>query len=55
MLSIRAASAVTATVSRVDNIITTKTLTVKIRVVPKGYVIGIDASVGFTNPALELG
>ncbi len=55
LISIRAASAVVATVSRVDNIITTKTLTVKIRVTPKGYVTGIDASVGFTNPALELG
>lgn len=51
----RAASAVNATISRDDNIITTKTLTAAIRVVPKGYVEGIDASVGFTNPALELG
>lgn len=55
LLSKRAASAVSATVSRVDNIITTKTLTVSVRVVPKGYVEGIDVTVGFTNPALELG
>lgn len=51
----RAASAVSATISRDDNIITTKTLTAAVRVTPKGYVEGIDASVGFTNPALELG
>lgn len=55
LTSKRAASAVNATIRRDDNIITTKTLTAAIRVVPKGYVEGIDASVGFTNPALELG
>ncbi len=53
LLAKRAASAVSATVSRVDNIITTKTLTVRVRVTPKGYVEGIDVTVGFTNPALE--
>lgn len=55
LTSKRAASAVNATISRDDNIITTKTLTAAIRVVPKGYVEQIEASVGFTNPALELG
>ncbi len=55
LLAKRAASAVSATVSRIDNIVTTKTLTVRVRVTPKGYVEGIDVSVGFTNPALELG
>lgn len=55
LLAKRAASGVTGTISRDDNILTTKTLTAKIRVVPKGYVEGIDASVGFTNPDLTLG
>lgn len=55
LTSKRAASAVNATISRDDNIITTKRITAAVRVVPKGYVEGIDASVGFTNPALELG
>lgn len=54
ILAKRYASAVSATIKRDDNIITTKTLTASIRVTPKGYVEGIDASVGFTNPALEL-
>jgi hypothetical protein len=49
----RHASAVSATVSRIDNILTTKTLTVSVRVTPKGYVGGIDVDVGFTNPALQ--
>ncbi len=55
LLATRSASAVVATVSRTDNLITTKTLTVRIRVTPKGYVTGIDVTVGFTNPSLELG
>lgn len=55
LLATRAASAVTAVLSRTDAIITTKTLTAKIRVTPKGYVEGIDVTVGFTNPALEIG
>ena len=55
LTSKRAASNVSATISRDDNIITTKTLTAAVRVTPKGYVEGIDATVGFTNPALELG
>lgn len=54
ILAKRYASAVSATIKRDDNIITTKTLTAAVRVTPKGYVEGIDASVGFTNPALEL-
>lgn len=50
----RAASSVIATIGRTDNILSTSTLTAKVRVVPKGYADGVDASVGFTNPDLQL-
>jgi hypothetical protein len=48
------ASAVTAKVSRIDNIVSTKTINVTIRVVPLGYLKSIAVSLGFTNPALSL-
>jgi hypothetical protein len=46
------ASGHTQTVSRTDNILSTKTLTVTFRVVPLGYPETIELTVGFTNPAL---
>lgn len=49
-----ACSAVSAVVNRNVNIITTKRLVATIRVTPKGYVQGVDVSVGYTNPALQL-
>lgn len=55
LLSKRASSAFSATIKRDDNIISTSTLTCSIRVTPKGYAETINAEVGFTNPALELG
>jgi hypothetical protein len=47
-------SSVSASVSRVDNIISTRTINVTIRVVPLGYLKTINVSVGFTNPALQI-
>ena len=47
-------SSVSATVSRTDNIISTRTITVTVRVVPLGYLKSIDVSLGFTNPALAI-
>lgn len=48
------ASAVSAVVSRVDNIISTKTISVTIRVTPLGYVKAFEVDLGFTNPALSI-
>ena len=45
-------TAVSATVSRVDNIISTKTINVTVRVTPLGYLKAIEVDLGFTNPAL---
>ncbi len=47
-------SSVSATVSRTDNIISTRTINVTIRIVPLGYIKTIDVSLGFTNPALAI-
>jgi hypothetical protein len=46
------ASAVTTTVSRTDNISSTSTITVNIRMLPLGYTRFISVTIGFTNPAL---
>lgn len=46
------ASAVTVTVDRTTNVVTTKKITAKIRVTPKGYLKTIDADIGFENPRL---
>lgn len=46
------ASFVQTVVSRVDNILTTKTLTVTVSIVPLGYVKKIDVTITFLNPAL---
>lgn len=46
------ASAVSAAVSKTDNILSTKTLTVEFRIVPLGYPEAIVLTVGFLNPAL---
>jgi hypothetical protein len=40
--------------SRTDNLLSTKTLTVTTRVVPLAYVEFIEESIGFTNPALQV-
>ena len=41
-------------VARNDNILSTKTITVTVRVVPLGYVEAIDETIGFLNPALQV-
>lgn len=46
------ASGHTQTVSRTDNVLSTKTITVTFRIVPFAYPEGIELTVGFTNPAL---
>lgn len=48
------ASAVQFTLSRTDNILSTKTLTGQARVVPLAYPEFMDLSVGFLNPALQV-
>lgn len=41
-------------VNRTDNILSTQTLRIKIRILPKGYFRFITADMGFVNPRLEL-
>lgn len=41
-------------VNRTDNIISTQTLRIKVRVLPKGYFRFITGDMGFINPRLEL-
>ena len=48
------ASAVQFTLSRTDNLLSTKTLTGNGRVIPLAYPEFIDLSVGFMNPALQI-
>jgi len=48
------ASAVQFTLSRTDNVLSTKTLTGTARVVPLAYPEFIDLEVGFLNPALQV-
>lgn len=47
------ASSVSAVVSRTDNLLSTKTMNVTIRIVPLAYVETINEVIGFTNPALR--
>ena len=47
-----AVSAATCTVSQTDNILSTSTLTVKIGVVPLGYLKAINVTITFVNPAI---
>lgn len=42
----------TITVNRTDNILSTRTLRSKVRVLPFGYTKFIESNMGFTNPAL---
>ena len=46
------ATAVSATADRTNNVLSTQTLKVKIRVQPKGYAKAIEAEIGFLNPNL---
>lgn len=48
------ASGIEFSLSRVDNIISTKTLTGDGRVIPDGYPEAINIGVGFKNPALQI-
>jgi hypothetical protein len=48
------ASAVEFTLSRTDNVLSSKTLTGDARVIPLGYPEFIDLAVGFKNPALQV-
>jgi hypothetical protein len=48
------ASEVEFTLSRTDNVLSTKTLTGDARVIPLGYPEFIDLAVGFKNPALQV-
>lgn len=47
------ASAISVELSRTDNLLTTKKLTVQARVTPLAYPKEIDVSIGFFNPALQ--
>lgn len=46
------ASDVSVLVNRTDNLISTETLRVSVRVIPKGYTEFIEVELGFSNPAL---
>jgi len=46
------ASKATVTLSRVDNISTTKTLTVTAKILPVGYIQDVEVTMTFQNPAL---
>lgn len=46
------ASAVEVQVKRDDNLLSTQTLNVRVRVIPKAYARFIDLDIGFENPAL---
>lgn len=48
------ASGLTVTVSRTDNILSTKTLTIDVQIVPLAYPKTINISIGFYNPALVI-
>lgn len=54
LLAAPKASGVTASVSRTDNILSTKTITVGISIVPLAYPETIKEEIGFTNPALSV-
>lgn len=54
LLTTPKASGIRVTLSRTDNVLSTKTLTVAVRVIPLGYVEFITESVGFMNPALQV-
>lgn len=47
-------SDIKVTVNRTDNIISTQTLRVSIRLLPKGYMQYVQSDLGFVNPQLEL-
>lgn len=47
------ASDVTVVVNRTDNLLSTKKLRVKVRIVPPGYSGFIEVEIGFRNPALQ--
>lgn len=47
-------SDISVQINRTDNIISTQTLRIKVRVLPKAYFRFITADMGFTNPRLEL-
>jgi hypothetical protein len=46
-------SGVTVTVNRTDNVLSTRTLRGKVRVLPHAYASTIEVDIGFTNPALQ--
>lgn len=48
------ASSINFVLSRVDNILSTKTLTGSARIVPLGYLKTINVDIGFNNPALQV-
>lgn len=54
LMAVPMASDVTVAVSRTDNILSTKTLSGDLRVVPLAYPEMINFTTGFTNPALAL-
>lgn len=53
IMDVPKASAVAFVLNRTDNILSTKTLAGQARVTPLGYPETINATVGFTNPALQ--
>lgn len=48
------ASAVEFTISRTDNLLSTKTMTGQARITPLAYPKSIEIDIGFSNPALQL-
>lgn len=55
LLAPGSASAVTVAINRTDNLLSTRTLRAKVRVLPLGYAKFIEADLGFVNPALTVG
>ena len=54
LVSNNGASDLLIVVNRVSNVLSTKTIPVSVRVVPKGYANFITADVGLLNPALQV-
>jgi hypothetical protein len=54
LLAPGSASAIQVTVKRDENILSSQTLRVTIRIVPLGYAKTIVQDIGFTNPALQI-
>lgn len=54
MVAAQNCTSVTPALSRDDNILSTKTINAKVRVLPRGYLSNIVVDVGYTNPELAI-